>query len=125
MQILGPFLKISLHVERINAKKVPNSARILTNCDFLDNKLLSGKNQTSFYSEALKHIAKVTIEPGNSGVGLIPIFIIFDGRCYETMVTIALKLNDLILNTDDFRWIEATEHQCIRRRQPLVFWRCC
>ena len=94
---------------------MPNSARILTNCDFLDNKLLSGENQTSFYSEAVQHIAKVTIEPGNSGVGFIPIFIFFDGRCYETMVTIALKLNDLILNTDDFGWIEVVENEFIRR----------
>ena len=93
---------------------MPNSARILTICDFLDNKLLSGKNQTSFYSEARQHMAKITFEPGNSGVGLIPIFIILDGRCYETMVTIALKLNDLILNADYFRWIEAIENQCIR-----------
>ena len=60
MQILGPFLKIFLHVEELTQETVPNSVRISTNCDFLDNKLLSGENQTSFYSEARQQMAKIT-----------------------------------------------------------------
>ena len=81
----------------------------------MDDKLSSGKNQSSFYSEDFQYIPKVTIEVGNSAVGLIPIFNMLDGRCYEPMVTIALKLNDLILNTDDFGWIEVVKNEFIRR----------
>ena len=67
------FLNSSEHVSA-SKKRFPDF-------DFLDNKLLSGKNQTSFYSEARQQMAKITFEPGNSGVGLIPIFIIFTVTC--------------------------------------------